>query len=249
MNWKEYDRILLSESVSPLLGRLYCYLRRNMDILSGIVGDADKKMISYQAIREHLEYHPPAQSNERPIKVSRDQVKRMLQGLVKMGVIERLPGQRYGRELRFFLPLAVSESVCPQEARHMRATNARHTLSTDARHSESRASAEFPENARHTLEGYARPTSEGHARHTSDSITLSLKNTTYDLDESDWKWLRYIGVVTADGVWRTDILLESEKFDLMGIGNAAEDDDALRAAWRVWILRAVAYSDERRSRR
>ena len=46
MNWKEYDRVLLNERVSPLLGRLYCYLRRNMDIGSCVVGNADKKLIS-----------------------------------------------------------------------------------------------------------------------------------------------------------------------------------------------------------
>ncbi len=249
LNWKEYDTVLLNEAVSPLLGRLYCYLRRNMDIESCVVGDADKKLISYQSIRENLEFNPPPRSNQPAVRVSRDQVKRMLSKLMDMGVIERLPGLRYGIELRFFLPLAVSGLVCPQEARHMRATDARHELSTDARHSETLASTGFEEYARHAFDGDARHSKSGYARHTSDFTTLSLNNTTYVADDDDWAWLKYVGGITADGVVRIDVLAESEKFDLMGRGKAARDEGELRAAWRVWILRAIAYSNEQREKR
>lgn len=243
LNWKEYDRILLSERVSPLLGRLYCYLRRNMDIHSCIVGDADKKLISYQGIREHLEYFPPPGSHERPTKVSRDKLKRMLARLVELGALRRLPGQRYGIELRFFLPLAVSDSVRSQEERHRSATPERHTFGAEERHSSGRAVAGFQQYERHSLSTEERHTKSGEERHTSDSITLSLINTPYTPDDDDWRWLNYMGATTVDGLDRVDVKTETEKFNLRRGSSAPEDFQDLRSEWRFWMLRALEFQE------
>ena len=236
--------MLLNEHVSPLLGRLYCYLRRNMDIGSCVVGNADKKLISYQAIREHLEYHPPPRSHERPVTVSRDQVKRMLSKLVDIGALKRLQGQRYGVELRFFLPFAVSALDCPQEERHMSATVERHALSTDERHTQSLAVAGFQRYERHGSEGYERHSQSGYERHTSDSITLSLNHTTdYTPDGDDWSWLRYMGI-PADGCGRVHVGRETEKFNLRRPGSEFADLGEQRAEWRFWMIRAMEYQEE-----
>lgn len=236
--------MVLNERVSPLLGRLYCYLRRNMDIASCVVGDADKKLISYQGIREHLEYHPPARSHDRPVAVSRDQVKRMLAKLVDIGALKRLQGQRYGVELRFFLPFAVSALDCPQEERHMSATVERHTLSTDERHTQSRAVAGFQQYERHGPEGYERHSQSGYERHTSDSITLSLNNTTYTPDHDDWRWLEYMGATTVDGVDRVNVGIETEKFNLRQSGDSMDAEDR-RSEWRFWMLRAMEFKEQK----
>ena len=248
MNWREYDLVVLNPELSPLHARLYCYLRRNMDINSGVVGDADKKLISYQAIRENLEYHPKARSNERPLKVSRDQVKRMLERLVEVGAIRRLKGQRYGRELRFFLTYATTESVCNEYARPMRATDARHTLSTDARHAESRVDTGNCPDARPEKEVGRAYSGFSDARHTSDIITLSQNNYKYySPDDDDWAWLRYQKIDLGNGRGEIDVGMETEKFNLKYSGAEDYDMSRQRADWRMWMLRAVEFRAEKRN--
>ena len=56
MNPSEFDEVMLSDlcHASKLL---YSYLRRHMDYSTGLVGTP--RRISYQSIREFLEYVPP----------------------------------------------------------------------------------------------------------------------------------------------------------------------------------------------
>lgn len=235
MTPREYREIFSNSALSPMQKNLYAYLRGCACWKTFIVGDADKKMISYQSIREHLEYRPPARSHERPITLSNDQIKRLLASLVKGGYLTRLKGQRYGRELRYFLPFASTGEFCPQDERQMSAT--------DERQRESQAQQALP--------GYERHTSESDERHTSTVNTLSQKNThiyaAYEPDDDDWQWLRYMfGRDFAGPLF--DVKLETEKFNLRRAQDPEANPDYAREAWREWMIKGYEYAAARRAR-
>lgn len=226
MTPREYTEILFNSALSPLQKLLYCYLRSCMDWGSGIVGDVDKKMISYQSIREHLEYLPPPGSRADGIKLGKHQVKRLLASLVTAGYLERLPGQRYGLELRFFLPLAKTGLIRSQEVRHMSATQERHT------------SAQPQQGFRE----YERHTQNGEERHTSINITLSHNNyIQYTPDADDWAWIEY---TLGRDVFEGDVInvaLETEKFNLRAAENPEFNMAHQRGRWRIFMIRAVEF--------
>ena len=232
MNWREYDLVVLNTELSPLHARLYCYLRRHMDIISCVVGDADKKMVSYKSIQENLEYRPRWGSRDKPIDVSRDQVKRMLARLVEIGALRRLQGTRYGIELRFFLPFAVQASIRPEEERHRSAIAARHSQTQQYQ----------------GFQGEERHRSATQERHTSEVITLSQNNYKYySPDDDDWAWLRYQKIDLGNGRGDIDVGMETEKFNLKYSGAEDYDMSLQRADWRMWMLRAVEFRAEKRN--
>jgi hypothetical protein len=241
LNQCEYREILFNSSVSPLQKLLYAYLRSCMDWQSCIVGDADKKMISYQSIREHLEYLPPAKSHAAAIDLSRDQVKRLLAGLVQGGYIVRLKGKRYGVELRFFLPLASKGVVRPQDERHMSAIDERHTDFVGGTSAKSQAGRGFRSSDDRGAHTHERHTKIADERHTSlVLLSLSHKYSYYDPDDDDMRWIRY---QFGDDLERrqVDIAFETEKFNLRYQKQTGYDMTHQQADWRTWMIRALEY--------
>lgn len=226
MNRREYRDILFNSSLTPLEKLTYAYLRSCADWETHIVGDADKKLISYTSIHEHLEYISPPRSNNKSIDVSRDQIKRILSRLTDCGFIARLPGQRYGIELRFFLPLASTGKVYSQEARHMRAIGARHSQTQQ----------------RQGVQGKARHTESTQARHTSVLLLSQSNYIYYRPDESDWKWLGFFAGKSARDREK-ERGLETEKFNLHGKKKSEYNLNFQREDWRTWMVRWVDYRE------
>lgn len=93
-------------------------IRKHMDFRSGITGE--KRRISYAQMQEVLAYKPNPHSGEKPVEYSRDQIKRLVQKLVKAGLIERLHNTERGvAPMVFRLPLACTDE---EEPRHVSAT-------------------------------------------------------------------------------------------------------------------------------
>lgn len=117
----EFDVIMASSELPHECKLLYTYLRRHMDYKTNQVGRVRK--ISYQSIREFLEYLPPACSRSPSVSYSRDQVKRFLLKLKSVGAIVPLHDQDVRSAMIFYMPLAVAELVCFEDERPMSATS------------------------------------------------------------------------------------------------------------------------------
>lgn len=122
MNQQECRALFADSHISDRERSLYLYLRWHMDFTSGVVGA--KRRISYQGIREHLEFRPERGSRE-PISIpTKDQIKRALRKLERYGWIERMHESAPGENMVFRLPLATVGKVRPNEESHMSATEA-----------------------------------------------------------------------------------------------------------------------------
>ncbi|WP_290654461.1 hypothetical protein [Idiomarina sp.] len=122
MNRNEYQAVFADSHISDRERSLYLYLRWHMDYDTAIVGI--KRRISYQSIREHLEFNPERGSREKPYSPTNDQIKRLLRKLEKYGWIERLHTQKLVEFMAFRLVYAVPESLRSNEERQMSATGA-----------------------------------------------------------------------------------------------------------------------------
>ena len=206
---------------------LYAYLRSNIDYKTGIVGDADKKRISYQSIREALEFVPPQGSKTKEQRFDRDRIYKLLQSLRRRGLIEDLPkepptpGRR--KTIRFRLPLSHG-LVRPVEEGEMRATKEGDGKTTQLQLVSSR-------------EGDNSSTYEG-----DTSVSNSLSHYKYyQPDEMDAAWLgAALGPSVRQGVV-VDLELETEKFNIVNRKNPSYDMSGQREDWRLWICRAVEY--------
>lgn len=242
MNQREYREILFNSSLAPLQKLLYAYLRSCMDWETCVVGDAGKKLISYQSIREHLEYHPPRGSQASQVDLSRDQVKRLLAGLVADKYIVRLKGLRYGVELRFFLPLASTGQVRPEEDRHMSAIAGAPQCISGAQMPVDRAAQGVDEIGGYRNQAMSDPSPPYHERHTSlVLLSPSNKYIYYDPDDDDMSWMRYLFGGDLDR-HKVDVACETEKFNLRCEKQTGYDMTHQRADWRVWMIRAMEYS-------
>jgi hypothetical protein len=122
MSPSEIDAVLISE-VSAVESRLYMYLRRHMDYRTGVVGHP--RRISYQSIREHLEYLPERGSTVKPFSPSNQQINRLLRKLESRGFIERLhDGSQLKEAMLFRMLLAVTDLNRPNEERQRSDTRA-----------------------------------------------------------------------------------------------------------------------------
>lgn len=118
MNQTEYKALFTDESVSHVERSLYLYLRWQMDWDTGVVGGPAKR-ISYQAIREHIRYIPPAQSSDKPFEPNQHKIKRLLNKLIGRGWIEPLHDRNKGKVYMIFhLVLAVPKQVRADSQRH-----------------------------------------------------------------------------------------------------------------------------------
>lgn len=120
MNRNEYAALFEDVHVSDRERTLYLYLRWHMDYDSGITGVARK--VSYQSIREHLEYKPERGSKEPAYYPTKDQVKRLLRKIESYGWVQSLHSGKRGEAMVFRLVLASAGKIRPNEERHMSAT-------------------------------------------------------------------------------------------------------------------------------
>lgn len=122
--------LLLSSEISHGARVLYVFLRSRMDFKTGIVGD--RVVMSYQAMREAIEYRPPARSKAGSVIPTTGYLRARLEELKKAGAVTLLPGGRF-KKMRFELPLA---SIRPNEERHVE----RHGTATCAKPATARVS-------------------------------------------------------------------------------------------------------------
>lgn len=150
MRQAEYDAVMAPSELSHECKLIYSYLRRWIDYESCKVGV--KRGISYQSIRENLEYLPKVRSSEVKRLYSRDQVKRYLQRLIDLGFIIPMHNRANIREaMVFLLPLAGSESDRVFSPRHNRATcTAPHETLGSARAEGVDSAITAPHEPRHT---------------------------------------------------------------------------------------------------
>lgn len=238
MNQLEYSEIVFNSAIPYAERLLYMYLRSNCDFKTGVVGDADKKRISYQSIREALEYLPESGSHNSQEVYSRQRIYKLLKSLERRRFIVSLPpagGPGPKGSIRKLLPLSIAQ-VRPQEEVYRRETKEgdnkkpRLQLVTASRGDNSIAE-------------------EGD---TSVRSTLSLKTlsqySSYAPDDSDYHWLDHFYGKNLETRYRIDLMIETETFNL----RTQQNPDALtwsierqQAEWRIWITRAVDYAKRR----
>lgn len=116
--WNELEEDALADLPHEAQILYLRVIRKHMDYATGITGE--KRRISYAQIQEVLAYKPSPHSGERPVEYSRDQIKRLVQKLVKAGLVERLHNTEKGvAPMIFRLPMACSDV---DEPRHESAT-------------------------------------------------------------------------------------------------------------------------------
>jgi len=114
MSPTEFDKVLASDLCHPSK-LLYAYLRRHIDYGTGLVGKP--RRISYQSIREFLEYIPPRGSTDPQYKPSNQQINRLLRKLETSGYIERVHHNYRIESMVFFLVFANTDLNRPNEGR------------------------------------------------------------------------------------------------------------------------------------
>lgn len=116
MNKNECRALFAEPDISHVERSLYLYLRMHMDYSTGEVGRS--RRLSYQGIIEHLEVLPAIGSHDPAYRPSRDQVKRLLNKLVRRGLIQPAHTTTKGpAPMLFRLVLATADLVRPQEER------------------------------------------------------------------------------------------------------------------------------------
>lgn len=141
------------------------YLRWHMDYATGRVGES--RRISYQALREHLEYHPARCSNEQSYYPSKQQVNRLLRKLEGRELIKRVHKGEVKESMVFLLVLASTDLNRPDEARHKRDTGSPTQGATQQKPVNTQA-----ERLEQDIERDQSATQE--ARHTSDTSVKDL---------------------------------------------------------------------------
>lgn len=121
MNADEYAVLLDDSELSPAMRTVYLVFRRYMDYATGITGQ--KRVVCYRELAQSLEYVPPRGSREKSLRYTRDQIKRLIQGLVERGYLVRLHGSGLRESMVFKLPLASCDLNRLGEERHQSATS------------------------------------------------------------------------------------------------------------------------------
>ncbi len=233
MNRREYQEVMFNSELPYPQRLLYAYLRSCVDYKTGIAGDADKKRISYQGIREALEYRRSFGSRTDEESFSRQRVYKMLGALEDRGLIVSMESEDSpcGRRptIRKFLPLAVTGSIRPQEVVYK--------LGDVVGDGQSQSGQGF-----RAGEGYE----VGYEVGDTSVISLSHNNKYiyYEPDDSDLAWVRYnaggnvMKHVDQRGI---DLKIETEKFNLRHSRDPGYDMKGQRQDWRLWIIRALEY--------
>lgn len=111
--WNELEEDALADLPHEAQILYLRVIRKHMDYATGITGE--KRRISYAQMQEALSYKPSPHSGEKPVEFSRDQIKRLVQKLVKVGLIERRHDTAKGvAPMILFLPLACCDLEQPR---------------------------------------------------------------------------------------------------------------------------------------
>ena len=235
MNQREYREVMFNSEVPYPQRILYAYLRSCVDYRTGVVGDADNKRISYQAIREALEFTRAPGSKSRPEVFSRQRIFKLLGVLEQRGFVVSLESEiaSSGRRptIRKYLPLAVGGSIRAQEEVYSRFTKEGYT--------KTHAGRDF-----HANGGYKATGEEGDTSVSFNSLSHSNKYIYYDPDEADESWLRYLlGQDAHDRIMaqRIDMRIEPETFNLRYCRDPDYNMAYQREDWRLWMIRALQH--------
>ncbi len=126
-------------------------LRKYMDYSTGIVGL--KRTVCEQGMYELLEELRDRGSRAPEFKPSRHVIQRMLKKLESVGLIHRLPKQNKRDRMLFFLPLASTGQVRPEEERTMSAQRSTNNASPIAAGGAPSLSEPSPNNEERTTSG------------------------------------------------------------------------------------------------
>jgi hypothetical protein len=252
MNRLEYRDVMFNSEIPYAERLLYAYLRSCADYETGIVGERRHKRISYQAIREALEYRPERGSQAQGEVYDRNRIFKLLKSLERRGLVVSLAKDVAARGKRStpkkYLPLCVGAAIRPQEEgdkegdkqgddegdkkRPVGKCRKSSVLRLVTLASGTAGKAEEGDN-----EGDEEGDNEGDTSVIYNSLSLT-KYIYYAPDEKDHAWLRY--QFGADH--KLDDALETEKFNLRNSTNAGYDTTHQREDWRHWMIRAYEYA-------
>lgn len=257
MNIAEYQELFACSSISDRERSLYMYLRWHMDFATGIVGAVRK--ISYQSIREHLEFRPDAGSRAAPVTLSKDQVKRLLMKIEARGWIKPLHNKCGApTAMQFRLVLATADKDRPQEERHMSATGGAPHGAPRRNSYKTRAASEVSA----TSNAIGAPLDERHTSDTSDKDPTLSRERARDLQARSDDWVMANELIFDDSFINAAKLMVGHKGDsheLRLIFTVFTNHRTNRtriqsmsdwlADWRSWVAREKVYerSNEKRS--
>jgi hypothetical protein len=246
MNRKEYQALFADSHISDRERSLYLYLRWHMDYDTAIVGV--KRRISYQAIREHLEFNPERGSREKPYSPTNDQIKRLLRKLEKYGWIERQHNNHLIENMVFRLVFASSESLYPNEERQGSAMRGAPLSAPQQNPANTRA--EQPNAA--TMSAKGAPRDDRHTSVTSDIKDLSLARagatTGSDLQfTSEFLQLAKLHGPAQTTAEEIEAHFEHFRFHAKHHSTARNHHDWL-AEWRAWIAREKVYATKQQTK-
>lgn len=239
MNPSEFDEVMLSDlcHASKLL---YSYLRRHMDYSTGLVGTP--RRISYQSIREFLEYVPPRGSRAAEYKPSNQQINRLLRKLETLGAIERVHGNHLKESMVFRLVFATTDLNRPDEERQGSDTRTPTRAPTRQNPITTRAEPTNPD----TMSDKGATREERHTSVTSDIKDLSLTRagatTGSHLEFSD----QFLNVARMNGPAQItdeeiEAIFDHFRFHSKHHSTLREPPQWL-AEWRAWMAREKVYA-------
>ncbi|EKE79456.1 hypothetical protein [Idiomarina xiamenensis] len=237
MNQKEYAALFEDSHISDRERTLYLYLRMHMDYGTGIVGL--KRKISYQAIREHLEYKPERGSKAQASSPTKDQIKRLLQKLERYGWIEPLHTKRIGESMIFRLVLASTGAIRPNEERHMSATEALpRSNPVNTASSDTMSAIGAPQHDRHTSD-------PSDIKIYQDARAREVRRNGQSLSGQDLNWSnQFLSTARLTGLQldpdRLQGVFEAFRFHKTNRNTVKPMGDWL-ADWRAWCGREKAY--------
>lgn len=240
MNRKEYQALFADSHISDRERSLYLYLRWHMDYDTAIVGV--KRRISYQAIREHLEFNPERGSREKPYSPTNDQIKRLLRKLEKYGWIERQHNNHLIENMVFRLVFASSESLYPNEERQGSAMRGAPLSAPQQNPVNTRA--EQPNTA--TMSAKGAPRDDRHTSVTSDkdlSLNARACAATGSQLEFDAQFLHLAKINGPAHITDEEIeaIFDHFRFHSKHHSTLREQTDWL-AEWRAWMAREKVYA-------
>ena len=246
MNRKEYQVLFADSHISDRERSLYLYLRWHMDYDTAIVGI--KRKISYQAIREHLEFNPERGSRETPYSPTNDQIKRLLRKLEKYGWIERLHTKKLVDYMAFRLVYASAESLRSNEERQMSATGAA-PLSAPQQNPPSTGAGDTNTA---TMSAKGAPSEERHTSVTSDIKDLSLTRAGATTGSELQFTSEFLQLAKLHGPAQTteeeiEAIFDHFRFHAKHYSTQRSQPDWL-AEWRAWMAREKRYATKQQTK-
>ncbi|NWO06846.1 MAG: hypothetical protein HLX50_14475 [Alteromonadaceae bacterium] len=245
MNPSEFDAVMLSDLCHPSK-LLYGYLRRHMDYKTGLTGTP--RRISYQSIREFLEFVPPRGSTAAEYKPSNQQINRLLRKLETLGAIERMHGNHLKESMVFRLVFATTDLNRLDEERQGSDTRAPTRAATRENPVATRDEPTNPD----TMSDKGATREERHTSVTSDIKDLSLTRagatTGSDLQfTSEFLHLAKLHGPAQTTAEEIEAHFEHFRFHAKHHSTARSHHDWL-AEWRAWIAREKVYATKQQTK-